>query len=68
MKESTKINWLKKFKSWPLWAAIASFVALIVQQFWGFDIGDQLNDILTSLFGILILLGIVNNPNSRGTI
>ena len=68
MKESTKVNLLAKFKSWALWAAIASFVALIVQMFWGFDIGDQLNDILTSLFSILVLLGIVNNPNSRETI
>ena len=68
MKESTKINWKEKFKSKVFWASIASFIAIIVQQFWGFDIGDNLNDILTAVFSILVVLGIANNPNTRETI
>lgn len=61
-------NLKEKFKSWPLWLALAALVAFIVQQVAGIDISEDLNDFLTVLLPVLIALGIVNNPNSRDTL
>ncbi len=61
-------NITEKFKSWPLWLAMAALVAFIVQQVAGIDISEDLNDFLTVLLPVLIAFGIVNNPNSRETL
>ncbi len=61
-------NFTEKLKSWPLWLAVAALVTFIIQQIWGLDIGDQLNDFLTLALPVLIAFGIVNNPNSRETL
>lgn len=61
-------NLKEKFKSWPLWLAIAALIIFIVQQIWGLDISQQVNDFLTAALPVLIAFGIVNNPNSRETL
>jgi len=61
-------NLKEKIKSWPLWLAVAALITFIIQQVWGLDIGDQLNDFLTLALPVLIAFGIVNNPNSRESI
>lgn len=61
-------NFTEKFKSWPLWLATAALLCFIVQQIWGLDINEQVNEFLTYLLPVLIAFGIVNNPNSRDTV
>lgn len=61
-------NFTEKFKSWPLWLAIAALIVFIVQQVWGLDISEDVNGFLTALLPVLVLFGIVNNPNSRDSL
>jgi len=61
-------NITEKFKSWPLWLSIAALITFIVQQIWGLDIGEDLNNFLLYLLPVLVAFGIVNNPNSRDTL
>jgi uncharacterized membrane protein len=62
-----KMDWTH-FKNYALWVAIFSFVLLVLQVF-----NLQVNvsaytQITTAFLGILVLMGIVNNPSSQATV
>ena len=55
-------NFLKRFRSWALWLAIAALVVLCVKEFTGVDISDTVDGLLNVLLPVLVGFGIVNNP------
>lgn len=58
----------QRLRNYGLWIALASLVLMLLRAF-GIDIVDEQYDaIIDSVLGILVLLGILNNPtsNNRG--
>jgi uncharacterized membrane protein len=54
----------KRFKNYVLWAAIASFIGLILQDM-GVEIAPERYEKYVDLvLSILVLAGIINNPAS----
>lgn len=58
-------NFMERFKSWPLWLAIAALVVFCVKEFGGVDISGTVDGLLDVLLPILVAFGIVNNPTDR---
>ena len=58
-------NFVERFKSWPLWLAIAALVVFCVKEFAGVDISDTVDGLLNYLLPVLIAFGVVNNPTDR---
>jgi uncharacterized membrane protein len=65
--EEKDMDWKSRLRSYPLWAGVISFV-LLTAEVWGLtdvlpiEFGGWLNGIL----GLLVLLGLVNNPVTSG--
>lgn len=70
-----KINWLVRFKNKVFWVTLIPMVFLLVQQIcamFGLNldlsvIEEQVIGVVGTVFGILALLGIVNDPTTKGT-
>lgn len=66
------INWKVRMKQKSFWVAIISAIFLFVQQVSGafdYDITvctEQLTSIVNSVLGILVLLGVIQDPTTRG--
>lgn len=58
-------KFFERFKSWPLWLAIAALVVFCVKEFAGVDISNTVNGLLNYLLPVLIAFGVVNNPTDR---
>ena len=56
------MGFLKRFKSWALWVAIAALIAFIVKTFSGVDITHTIDGLLNVLLPVLVGFGIVNKP------
>lgn len=69
-----KINWTVRFKNKAFWVAIIPAVLLLAQQvsaLFGIQLNvaglsDQLIAIIGTLFAILALMGVVNDPTTDG--
>ena len=61
-------NFLSRFRSWPLWLALASLVVFCVKEFTGVDISETVDGLLNVLLPVLVAFGIVNNPTDRTSI
>lgn len=69
-----KINWKVRIKNKAFWVAIIPMVLLLAQQVCGMfgividiaGVSEQLLGIVGTAFGILALLGIVNDPTTAG--
>lgn len=60
------INWKARLTNKTFWMAIASTLVLLTQQL-GFTIfPENWKDILNSILGICILLGIIVDPSTEG--
>ena len=65
-----KINWTVRLKNKAFWVAIVPAILLLIQQVCGMfginieiaGLSDQLLAIIGTVFGILSLIGIVNDP------
>lgn len=55
-------DFLKRFKSWALWVAIAALVVFCVKEFGGIDISETVDGFMNVLLPVLVAFGIVNNP------
>ena len=55
-------EFLKRFKSWALWLAIAALAVFCVKEFAGIDISQKVDGFLDVLLPVLMAFGIVNNP------
>ncbi|MCG1299787.1 phage holin [Staphylococcus epidermidis] len=67
-----KINWINRFKNGTTLTALVGAVLLFAKQVteaFGIDISSQLetiSSILGSIITILVALGVVTNPNTKG--
>ena len=70
-----KINWLVRIKNKVFWVTLIPMAFLLVQQIcamFGLNldlsaIQEQVLGIVGTVFGILALLGVVNDPTTKGT-
>lgn len=59
------INWKLRFKNKATLIAIASTVILLIQQL-GFNLPDNVADVVNTFLTLLVLLGVVNDPTTAG--
>ena len=60
------MNWKNKLTNYNFWISIVSAVLLILQAFdINFDIA-YINEIVTAVLGLLVVIGIISNPNKTG--
>ena len=65
-----KINWTVRLKNKAFWVAIVPAILLLIQQVCGMfgikieiaGLSDQLLSIIGTMFAILSLIGVVNDP------
>lgn len=69
-----KINWKVRFTNKAFWLSLIPAVLLLVQvvaETFGYtldlgDLGNHLLGIVNALFGVLVILGVVNDPTVKG--
>ena len=69
-----KINWLVRIKNKQFWLAIIPAVILLIQvvaSLFGYnldlgDIGNKLLDIVNAVFSVLVIVGVVSDPTTKG--
>ena len=67
------INWKVRFKHGPFLTALFSLVLILAQQvasMFGQDItiyNEQFTDLFNTVLAILVLLGVVADPTTKGT-
>ena len=54
----------KRLKNYGLWIAVAAFIPMVLKAFGINVLPENYNELVTSLLGILVLLGLVNNPTT----
>ncbi|TCO69486.1 phage holin [Marinisporobacter balticus] len=55
----------KRLKNYGLWVAVAAFIPMLLEAF-GLDVlPENYNEVVKALLGILVLLGIINNPTTN---
>lgn len=68
------INWTVRIKNRNFWLAVIPAVLLLIQTVaavFGYtldvgDIGNRLIAVVNALFGVLVILGVVNDPTTAG--
>ena len=68
------INWTVRLKNKNFWLAIIPAVVLLAQAMaavFGISlelgsIGDKLVSVVNAVFGVLVILGVVNDPTTEG--
>lgn len=68
------INWTVRIKNKNFWLAVIPAVLLLIQTVaavFGYtldvgDIGNRLIAVVNALFGVLVILGVVNDPTTAG--
>jgi len=58
------MNWKLRLSNYGLWMAVAALIPLLAEAM-GIKIPTNYNDIINSILGILVLLGIINNPTTE---
>lgn len=58
------MNWKSRLSNYGLWMAVAALIPLLAEAI-GIKISTNYNDIINSILGILVLLGIINNPTTK---
>ena len=70
----TNINWTVRFGNKNFWIAFIPAILLLVQvvaAVFGFELdlgtlGNQLLDVVNAVFALLAILGVVNDPTTKG--
>lgn len=68
------VNWMVRFKNKTFWISFIPAVLLLIQvaaELFGFQLnlsglGDKLLEVVNALFAVLMLLGVVNDPTTKG--
>lgn len=68
------INWTVRIKNKNFWLAVIPAVLLLIQavaSVFGYildlgDIGNKLVAVVNAVFGLLVILGVVNDPTTAG--
>lgn len=53
---------LSRFKNYGLWVSISALIPILYETFGGVGFPKEYNQIVNTALGILVLLGILNNP------
>lgn len=69
-----KINWRVRVRNKLFWASLIPAVILLLQEVLSlcgvsFEVGslaDKIGDIVNSILGILVILGVVTDPTTEG--
>lgn len=56
---------ISRFKNYGLWVSIAAFIPMMLKSFNIDILPANYNDLVNSLFGILVVAGILNNPQTQ---
>jgi Small integral membrane protein len=56
---------MDRFKNYGLWISIAAFIPMFLNAIGISVLPDNYNELVNSLLGILVLAGIVNNPQTE---
>lgn len=67
------INWMVRIKNKTFWLTVVPAILLLAQAvaaLLGFeldlnDFGDRLRDVINAVFGVLTIIGIVNDPDCQ---
>ena len=68
------MNWLVRLKNKNFWLTLIPAVLLLIQTVaavFGFeldfgDLGNQLLAVVNAVFAVLVILGVVNDPTTKG--
>lgn len=61
------MNWKNRLTNYNFWISIVSAVLLILQAFnIEFDV-NYINEIITAVLGLLVVIGIINDPTKNGS-
>ena len=68
------INWLVRIKNKAFWVALIPAVLLLIQVIaavFGYtldlgNLGNKLLDVVNAVFAVLVILGIVTDPTTKG--
>ncbi len=68
------INWTVRLKNKNFWLALIPAILILVQSIakvFGFDLnfdvlGENLISVINSIFAVLVILGVVNDPTTEG--
>ena len=60
-----------KLKNYSFWVGLVACIMLVVKllaENFGFKINEEdINNIVNSVLGLLVILGVINNPTSKNT-
>jgi uncharacterized membrane protein len=56
-----------RFKSWVLWAGVASFIIFVLKTYFGIVI-PQVDVLVNMILSILVLFGVINNPENKDSL
>ena len=68
------INWIVRIKNKAFWVALIPAVLLLIQvvaAVFGYtldlgDLGNKLLDVVNAVFAVLVILGVVTDPTTKG--
>ena len=68
------INWVVRIKNKAFWLALIPAVLLLIQvvaAVFGYtldlgDLGNKLLDVVNAVFAVLVILGVVTDPTTKG--
>ena len=68
------INWVVRIKNKAFWVALIPAVLLLIQvvaAVFGYtldlgDLGNKLLDVVNAVFAVLVILGVVTDPTTKG--
>lgn len=55
----------ERFKNYALWVSLFAFVPMLCEGFGISILPNNYEELTTAILGILVLLGLVNNPTTR---
>lgn len=69
-----KINWLVRIKNKTFWISIVPAILILIQavaNVFGYaidlgDLGNRLLDVINATFVVLVILGVVTDPTTKG--
>ena len=59
------MNFKARLKSYSLWISVFAFIPMVLQSFGVKVLPENYEQVTGALLGILVLLGLVNNPTSE---
>lgn len=59
------MNIKSRLKNYGLWISITAFIPMLLKGFGKDILPGNYNDIVNALLGILVMLGLINNPSTE---